>query len=123
MPSIVHIDIAADDPERAKSFYEALFDWKMQMPPGMTDYYLFETQGLDGETGIGGGLAKREDAGQGITTYIGVDFIDVYIGKVNKLGGSVVLPKMAVPKWGYLAVCLDTENNVFGLWQDDQNAK
>jgi predicted enzyme related to lactoylglutathione lyase len=24
--------------------------------------------------------------------------------------------------WGYLAVCLDTEGNTFGLWQDDQNA-
>ena len=49
MPTIVHFDIATDDPERAKEFYEGLFDWKMESPPGMTDYYLIETKDLNGE--------------------------------------------------------------------------
>ena len=26
MPTIVHFDVATDNPERAKKFYEALFD-------------------------------------------------------------------------------------------------
>jgi len=30
MPTIVHFDIAADNPQRAKEFYELLFGWKMQ---------------------------------------------------------------------------------------------
>jgi hypothetical protein len=30
---------------------------------------------------------------------------------------------MAVPGWGYISMCLDTEDNVFGLWQDDKNAR
>ncbi|MFC1938880.1 VOC family protein [Chloroflexota bacterium] len=33
MPTIVHFDISADDVERAKKFYEGLFDWKMEQPP------------------------------------------------------------------------------------------
>ncbi len=33
------------------------------------------------------------------------------------------MPKTAVPQMGYFAICQDTENNVFGLWQMDRNAK
>jgi hypothetical protein len=42
---------------------------------------------------------------------------------VQKIGGKVVVPKMAVPGMGYLAICLDTENNTFGIWETDENAK
>jgi predicted enzyme related to lactoylglutathione lyase len=123
MPTIVHFDIAADDPGRAKKFYEDLFDWKMAGPPGMEGYYLIETKDLKGGEGVGGGLAKRGMPEQTITNYVGVSSIDEYIEKVEKLGGKVIQPKMPVPGWGYLAMCLDTENNTFGLWQDDTGAK
>jgi len=119
MPTIVHFDVAADDLERARKFYGELFGWKMDAPPGMTGYYLIETQGLSGEAGVGGGLGKRGDPGQRITSYVGVDSVDAYSARVDRLGGKVVQPKMTVPGWGYMAVCLDTEGNMFGLWQDD----
>jgi predicted enzyme related to lactoylglutathione lyase len=122
MPTIVHFDIASDDPQRAKKFYESLFGWKMQGPPGMTDYYLLETTDLNGQPGVGGGLGKRGDPSQKITAYIGVADLEEYSRKVAELGGKVVQPKMPVPGWGYLAICQDTEGNTFGLWQDDQNA-
>ena len=123
MPTIVHFDIATDDPERAKKFYEELFDWKMESPPGMTDYYLIETKDLNGERGVGGGLGKRGEPGQRITSYIGVSSIEEYVAKVEKLGGKVIQSKMTVPGWGYLAICFDTEGNMFGLWQEDKNAR
>ncbi len=40
-----------------------------------------------------------------------------------KLGGNVIMPKTAVAGWGYLAICVDTENNTFGLWEEDSKAK
>ena len=123
MPTIVHFDIATDNPGRAKVFYESLFGWKMQGPPGMTDYYLIETLDLNGNKGVGGGLGKRGEPSQRITCYIGVDDIDKYGKKVSALGGQVAHPKMPVPGWGYLSICVDTEGNTFGLWQDDQNAR
>ena len=123
MPTIVHFDIAADDLDRAKGFYEELFDWKIEAPPGFPDYYLVETKNLDNKEGVGGGLAKREDPGQRITVYIGVSSITEYIQQLESLGGKVIQPKMAVPGWGYIAMCLDTENNVFGLWEDDKDAR
>ena len=123
MPTIVHFDIGSDDPERAKRFYEALFGWKMESPPGMNDYYLIETRDLEGQPGVGGGLGKRGEPGQRITSYIGVSSIDEYVAKVKQLGGKVVMPRMAVPGWGYLAICFDTEDNMLGLWQEDRSAK
>jgi len=39
------------------------------------------------------------------------------------LGGKILVPKMAVPKTGYFALCMDTEGNVFGLWENDPQAK
>jgi predicted enzyme related to lactoylglutathione lyase len=122
MPTIVHFDIASDDPQRAKKFYESLFDWEMAGPPGMTDYYLIETEDLKGNRGVGGGLGKRGEPSQRITSYIGVDNIEKFSNKVAELGGKVVQPKMTVPGWGYLSLCMDTEGNAFGLWQDDKDA-
>ena len=122
MPTVVHIDIASDNPQRAKKFYETLFGWKMQGPPGMTDYYLFDTKDLKGGKGVGGGLGKRGDPSQKITSYVGVDNIEAYSTQVGALGGKVVQPKMTVPGFGYLAICADTEGNTFGLWQEDSKA-
>ena len=123
MPTIVHFDITAENPERARRFYQEIFDWKIERPPGPMDYHLIETTGLDGENGVGGGLGKREGTEPGIIVYIGVKSLDEYVSKVDKLGGKIIQPKTAVPGWGYLAVCLDTENNAFGLWEDDTGAK
>ena len=123
MPTIVHFDIATDEPKRAKKFYESLFGWKMEGPPGMTDYYLIETKDLNGNTGVGGGLGKRGDPAQRITAYFGVENINEYNKKITQLGGKVLQLKMPVPRWGYLTTCTDTEGNVFGLWQDDKDAR
>jgi predicted enzyme related to lactoylglutathione lyase len=55
--------------------------------------------------------------------YIGVPSVEEYITKVKKLGGNIIMSRTAVVGWGYLAICVDTENNNFGLWQEDKNAK
>jgi predicted enzyme related to lactoylglutathione lyase len=46
-----------------------------------------------------------------------------YSSKVNELGGKIVVPKTAVPGIDYYAVCLDIENNSFGIFESDQTAK
>jgi predicted enzyme related to lactoylglutathione lyase len=123
MPSIAHFDIPAEDVERAKRFYSELFGWKLEKPPGPMEYYMIETADLEGKPGVGGGLGERQGPDQQIVNYIGVPSVDEYSTRVTDLGGTVIQPKMTVPGFGYLATCMDTENNVFGLWQDDENAK
>jgi predicted enzyme related to lactoylglutathione lyase len=123
MPTIVHFDLPADDLERAKKFYEKLFDWKFNQVQMPEPFYLIETRDLNGNPATGGGMGKRRLPGQHIMNYIGVSSIEESIAKVKKLGGNIITPRTAVPGWGYLAICVDTENNTFGLWQADENAR
>ncbi len=122
MPTIVHFDLPADDVERARTFYKELFGWKFEKYPGPMEYYLIETAALDGTAGVGGGMGERGEPGQQIMNYFGVPSLDEYIEKVESLGGRIVLPKTAVPRMGYLAVCEDTEGNRFGIWEEDSEA-
>jgi uncharacterized protein len=39
MSSIVWFEIPADDVERAKAFYGALFGWKIEKFPGQMEYW------------------------------------------------------------------------------------
>lgn len=123
MPTIIHFDISADDIKRAKDFYGKLFDWKIEKFPGPMDYFLIETEDSEGKKGISGGIAKREKPYQKITNFIQVPSIDEYIKKVKKLGGKIIEPKTAIPTVGYIAGCSDTEDNIFGLIEVDENAK
>jgi uncharacterized protein len=122
MPTIAHFDLPANDIDRAKEFYTELFDWKFEKVPGPLDYYFIETESLEGEKGVGGGMGLRGSPEQRITNFIEVASVEDYCTRVEKLGGTVLQPKMPVPGWGHLAVCMDTEENTFGLWEVDVNA-
>jgi uncharacterized protein len=121
MPNIVWFEIGADNVERAKAFYGGLFGWKIEKMPGAMEYWHLDTGGSDDTPD--GGLMKRKEPQQGITNYIGVPSVDQFVDKVQKLGGKICMPKTAVPQMGYFAICQDTENNAFGLWEMDRNAK
>jgi len=117
MPTIVHLDIPAEVPDRARAFYEKLFHWKFEAPPGYTDYFLSATTDEQGKPGVGLGLGKRGAPDQRITAYFDVDSIPATLPLVEQLGGKVVVPYTPIPGYGALAVCTDTENNTFGLWE------
>lgn len=119
--SIVWFEIPADKPERAKKFYGRLFGWKINPFPGMPDYQQIDTGGAD--TSLDGGLLKRLHPAHTITTYVSVPSVTKFMAKVEKFGGSICRPKTAVPGMGYFAICQDTENNTFALWEMNQKAK
>jgi predicted enzyme related to lactoylglutathione lyase len=58
-----------------------------------------------------------------ITNTIGVDSVDEFLNKIEAAGGAVIAPKTAVPGVGWFAYCADTEGNLFGIMEDDPNAK
>jgi len=127
MPRVIHFEIRADDPERAVKFYKTVFGWNVEKWQGPMDYWLVYT-GKD-EPGIDGAIMKREQplrGGDGVVAYVctvGVKPIDVYIEKVESNGGDIVVPKRLVSGVGWFAQCNDTEGNLFGLMEDDPNAK
>jgi predicted enzyme related to lactoylglutathione lyase len=119
--SIVWFEIPADNPERAKKFYGSLFGWNIKLFPGMTEYWHIDTGG--GDDTPDGGMIARKHPEQPITNYVSVKSVTKSMAKVEKLGGKVCMPKTAVPQMGYFAICQDTENNTFALWEMNAGAK
>lgn len=125
-PSIVWFEIPADNIERARSFYGALFGWKIEPFPGparhLMEYWHIDTGGGD-DTPDGGLMKRQHPQHQGITNYVAVTSVDQSAAKVQELGGKICMPKTAVPEMGYFVLCQDTENNTFALWEKNENAK
>jgi uncharacterized protein len=125
MFNVIHFEIPADNVERAQKFYRELFGWKIEKLAGPVDYWIINTGGAEkGEQSmLGGGMMLRMAPQQLITIYIEVPSVAEYVDKVQKLGGRVCFPKTAVPEMGYYAVCIDPENNGFGIWETNADAK
>jgi predicted enzyme related to lactoylglutathione lyase len=87
------------------------------------EYWMVTTTDDKGNKALGGGMMKRQMPEQRITNYINVKSVDEYSSKVEKVGGKVVASKHAVPGMGYFALCLDTENNSFAIWESNESAK
>jgi predicted enzyme related to lactoylglutathione lyase len=119
--SLIWFEIPADDIKRAQKFYSSLFGWKINPFPQMQDYSHIDTGGDDASPD--GAIMKKTCPEHPVTNYIMVDSVSRAAAKVEKLGGKVHKPKTAVPGMGYFAICVDTENNVFAVWERDQNAK
>lgn len=120
MPSITHFEIPADDLGRARRFYSDLFGWNIEQAPGPAEYYFIQTTNFQGGPGLSGGLRQRQHPQQQIMNYIDTPSIDEATAKVQQLGGQVIVPKTEIPGMGFFAVCLDTENNAFSLWENTQ---
>ena len=137
MPTIVHFEIPSDNLERTKKFYTELFGWKMEKMPGtdQREYWTFFTTTNDrgsssggggegdGLRTVSGGMMERQMPQEPIMIYIGVDSVTEYSNKVERLGGKVIKQKTEVPGYGWFAICTDTENNGFALWEANANTK
>jgi len=126
MPRVIHFEIVAEKPERAMKFYKEVFGWEFNKWNGPQDYWLVKT-GEDNQPGINGGLTPKmnqaSDISSRVTNTIDVPSVDDFSKKISTQGGKVVQPKMAIPGIGYLAICEDTEGILFGIIQNDRNAK
>jgi predicted enzyme related to lactoylglutathione lyase len=129
MSRVVHFEIQAENPERAMTFYEALFDWKFSQW-GDQKYWLITT-GEKSAPGIDGGLLPRPSGGgpldgahvNAFVCTVDVEDLDAKVGRAVTAGALQVVPKMAIPTVGWLAYCKDTEGNIFGMMQMDAKAK
>jgi predicted enzyme related to lactoylglutathione lyase len=126
MPRVVHFEIHADDPQRAVTFYQDIFGWQINKWEGPQDYWLVTT-GPENEPGINGAILRRPQPvnGDGVIAYvctIDVPSVDDVTAQITAYGGTIVLPKMAVPQVGWLAYCKDSEGNIFGVLQSDPSA-
>src|ERR1043166_4251179 len=107
--------IAADDVERARRFYESVFDWTFEDwgPPG---FYLIRGAGLEGA--LQGRDAPPTGTGlRGFEMSIAVDDVDATARAVEAAGGRVTMAKFRIETVGDLIWFEDTEGNRVGAMQ------
>lgn len=119
-----HFELPADKPERARKFYAATFEWKLDELPGM-DYTMVSTgpadaKGSPAEPGfIGGGIGKRGGMLEHPVVTIVVEEITVAEKAIEKNGGKILQRKQAIGdgSMGFTGYFKDTEGNTVGLYQ------
>ena len=131
MGRIVHFEIHVDDMDRAKQFYGDVFGWTYE---DWSDFagmpYFGVVTGGDDQPGINGALMQRQgpppEPNQPVNGYactMGVEDYDTIEAKILDKGGVVALPKYALPGMAWQGYYKDTEGNIFGVHQPDENAK
>ncbi len=118
---VVHFEIPCDDPQKTIRFFQDVFGWTFQQ--FVTDEYWIVITGDEKKPGINGGLMKKKDPKQPLANSIEVTNMDQTMLAVEKAGGIVVVPKMAIPTVGWLAYFKDPDGNIHGLYQNDPVAK
>ena len=110
---ITHVDIPADDIERAKNFYSSLFGWQINEIPGFEGYPMWQAPNKIS----GGGIAPKGDNLTSPRNYVEVDSIDDILTRAQELGARVVMEKAPISETSWWAVFEDTEGNSIGLYE------
>ncbi len=115
--SLNWFEIPVTDFERAKKFYETLFDAEIiEMPFPDGRYGMFP---CDMENGVGGAIAQGEGftpSGNGTVVYLnGGEDLSIPLSRIEKAGASILLPKTSIGGNGFMAHFIDTEGNRVAL--------
>ncbi len=123
---LVHFDIVVNDVDKAVSFYRAVMGWAIEKyeGEGMGDmvYWEVKTDPNDDKAVQGGVGEKMMPEQTNINYYTADGGIEAFKQRVRDNGGTVMMEKMPVPKFGWFSVCMDPEGNPFSGWVGDPNA-
>ncbi len=109
-------EIPVSNIERARKFYENIFDNEL-IPMDMGDDYHMVM--FPSENGVGGAIiqgAGYTPSQEGSLVYLnGGDDLSEVLGKVEAAGGQVAVPKTSIGENGFFAFFIDSEGNKVGL--------
>ncbi len=117
MQKVIHFGLPADDPPRAMEFYRKVFG-----PATVT----WESPNNYRVISVGQDDKKSKDAiapQMRPKDTVNVESVDEAVQKIQEAGGTVTVPRQAIPGIGYIAYCMDTEGNLFGVLQPDTSVK
>lgn len=110
--TVNHVEIPVLDLKKAKEFYQAIFDWDVDLD-SMPNYGLVELK----ETASIGFFIVKETPRHGINVVFEVGDIDQKLKEIEKAGGKVKREKYEIsPEIGYSAQFQDCFGNEFGLF-------
>ncbi|HUF02941.1 MAG TPA: VOC family protein [Aridibacter sp.] len=112
-------EIPATDIERARKFYEAIFDIEMQeMPLPELKMVTFPMEMGSGH--VHGAVCQHEmytPSENGVVVYLNANpEIQNVIDRIEAAGGNIVIPKTQISEEiGYMAIFIDSEGNRVAL--------
>jgi uncharacterized protein len=112
-------DLYVSDLDRAVKFYQSVLQQTLAPigdPTGETRMMAFATDMT--AYGAGGALVQSPHArpGPGGTLiYFSVIDCAIECARVPAAGGKILRPKFSIGQFGFVAICEDTEGNIFGL--------
>lgn len=123
--SIRYFEIQLSNPEREIMFYNAVFGWVLTKDDNLPiEYYRIATNTING------GLLKRPNKIPpqefGINAFvcsIQVENFNLTSEQILHLGGQIAMPKFAITGRCWQGYFLDQDNNTFGIFEVDLNAK
>ena len=114
---ICWFDIHVSNLERAKNFYQTVFDIELVNLPiewGKQATFPFENEGANAT----GALVEKEDYvvnTNNTVVYFASEDCFTEEARVEKAGGKVIRPKMSIGEFGYISILSDTDGNTIGL--------
>jgi predicted enzyme related to lactoylglutathione lyase len=110
---LVHLEIAANDPDAARKYYSDLFGWELNADNPMN----YGTGMVSDDVGVGVGPVPEGAPGPHAIFYLGVDDVEATLAKAESAGGKRIMGPMAVPGGPTIGHFADPDGNVVGLFQ------
>lgn len=110
-------DLNVANLERAKKFYETVFNVKLTDLPiewGKQSLFPFNQEGAN----ISGALVEKADfapSNNNTVMYFETEDCITEEQRIESGGGKVVQPKMNIGDFGFISIFIDTEGNTVGL--------
>lgn len=112
------IDLGTSDLEGAIAFYSGLFGWEVEIGPA--EMHRYSMASLRGK--VVAGLSDQPQPGPvWWASYVSVDDLDEVVARVEKAGGTVVMPPMEIPEAGRMAITQDTGGAFLSYWEPGQH--
>lgn len=109
-------EIYVQDMARAKRFYESVFQVALRKMEG-TDLNMWGFPSDPDHYGVSGTLVHMQGVRSGGSTlvYFACDDCAVEAARVEQAGGRIAREKFAIGEYGFIALAVNTEDNMIGL--------
>ena len=119
MNPVAWFEIYVHDLERARRFYETVFDLKLtELNTPLDGMKMLSFPTSQEKYGATGALVKMDGAPQGpggTLVYFSCQDCAVEAARAESAGGKLVRGKLSIAPYGAIAMVTDTEGNLFGL--------
>jgi len=114
--SVGWFEIYVDDMERARKFYEAVFEVKLEKLPIDIEMFTFPMdQDAPGSSGSLVHMPGFPAGNNSVLIYFSCEDCSVQESRIEGAGGRIEKPKFSIGPYGFISLVYDTEGNMIGL--------